>query len=349
MRSPGLHLIAEAGTNHNRCVETGKKLIDVGRRAGANSVKFQMIWPEGLYLPAFYEDGTYRESEVFAQRAGGALTEDEFRELASYCQETGVGFSSSVFDRKGIALLDELDVAYIKIASCDLNNSPLICAAAETGRRIVLSTGMATLEEIEKAVLDVQATGNIDLVLMHCVSLYPAPIGRMNLGFIDTLKSKFDFAVGLSDHTEGSLAAAIAVAKGITWIEKHITLDRSSPGFDHAYAMEPDGFTHYVGEVRSCEAACASPHDKVTPEEESVRQRARRAIYAARDIAAGESLCNADILIVRPEGPLQPNDLPQVLGRVARRDIRRYEALQWDALESRAAVRGDAITTGSIG
>ncbi len=349
MRSTGLHLIAEAGTNHNRSVETGKRLIDAGRRSGANSVKFQMIWPEGLYLPAFYEDGAYRESEVFAQRASGALTPDEFRELASYCHETGVGFSSSVFDRKGIALLDELDVEYIKIASCDLNNSPLICAAAETGRRIVLSTGMSTLKEIESAVLDVQRTGNTNLVLMHCVSIYPAPVARMNLSFIDTLKTKFDLPVGLSDHTESSVAAAIAVAKGVMWIEKHITLDRSSQGFDHAYAMEPDGFAGFVQDVRASESACSVAFDKVAQEEASVRVRARRALYAARDIVAGASLCDDDVLIVRPEGPLRPNDLPQVLGCTAGRDIRRYEALTWDALQSRSAARVKAVTSGSIG
>jgi len=208
---------------------------------------------------------------------------------------------------------------------------------------------MSTLQEIETAVRDVQTRGNTGLVLMHCVSVYPASTERMNLGFIDTLKSKFDVAVGLSDHTESSLAAAIAVAKGVTWIEKHITLDRSSQGFDHAYAMEPGGFTSYVRDVRSCESACAVTCEKVIPEEATVRQRARRALYAARDLAAGESLQETDVLIVRPEGPLQPNDLPRVLGCVAQRDIRRYEALQWDALESCEVLCNDAITTGSIG
>jgi len=115
-------------------VQIGKKLIDVGKSAGADSVKFQMIWPDGLYLPKFYENGSYSDSEVFARRAADALTENEFREFAAYCRDTGVGFSSSVFDRRGIALLDELNVDYIKIASCDLNNSPLICARSEERR-----------------------------------------------------------------------------------------------------------------------------------------------------------------------------------------------------------------------
>ncbi len=349
MRSTGLHLIAEAGTNHNRCVATGKKLIDVGRAAGADSVKFQMIWPEGLYLPKFYADGVYSESEVFAQRAEGALSPDEFRELAAHCRATGIAFSSSVFDRTGIALLDELDVEYIKIASCDLNNSPLICAAAETGRRIILSTGMSALKEIEQAVMDVRATGNDNVVLMHCVSVYPAPTERMNLGFIDTLRSKFDFEVGLSDHTESRIAAAIAVSKGVTWIEKHITLDRASSGFDHAYAMEPESFAQYVRDVRVAEEACTSPRDKVLPEEATVRQRARRSLYASRDIEAGETIREQDVLVVRPEGPLRPNDLPQVLGCAARRTIHQYEALRWDALEAAAKSCADTLATETVG
>ena len=349
MTATRLHVIAEAGTNHNRSVQTGKELIDVARRAGADSVKFQMIWPEGLYLPAFYEDGRYRDSEVFAQRLAGALTPDEFRELAGYCRESGITFSSSVFDRTGIDLLDELDVAYIKIASCDLNHSRLIRAAAETGRRIVLSTGMSTLKEIEAAVRDVETTGNKNLVLMHCVSIYPAPLDRMNLCFLDALRRRFDCPVGLSDHTEGNLAAAIAVGKGAKWVEKHITLDRASPGFDHAYAMEPEAFENFVSDVRLSETACTLPLDKVTPDEAAVRTRARRALYAARDIAAGETIREADVLTVRPDGPLRPNDLPQVLGCVARRNIHRYEALRWDAMEPGQAARTDELVTESVG
>lgn len=343
MNKPAIHVIAEAGTNHNGCVTTARQLIDVAKAAGADSVKFQMIWPEGLYLPRFYENGGYRESEVFAQRQATALSAHAFRQLAGYCGEAGIAFSSSIFDRAGIALLDELDVDYIKIASCDLNNSPLIRAAAETGRRIVLSTGMSTLDEIETAVQTVQATGNDRLVLMHCVSIYPASTAAMNLGFIDTLRETFGVPVGLSDHTENGLAAAVAVGKGVTWIEKHITLDRTSPGFDHAYAMEPDGFTRFMQDVRAAEAACANPPGKVSPTEAAIRQRARRALYAARDIAAGETLEEADVLVVRPEGPLCPNDLPRVIGRVARRAIHQYEALRWDAIASSTATRESQV------
>jgi len=343
-----IHLIAEAGTNHNGSVETGRRLIAAAAAAGADSVKFQMIFPDGLYLPRLYENGRYRESEVYAARCATALTPDQFRELADACREADLPFSASVFDRTGAALLDELDAPYIKVASCDLNNSPLLRAAADTGRLILLSTGMSTLAEIERAVRDVQAAGNRRLVLMHCVSVYPCPTGLMNLGFLDTLRSQFGLPVGLSDHTESSLAAAIAVAKGVSWIEKHMTLDRSLPGFDHAYAMEPESLAAFVADVRTAAEACAPQPAKVSPQEQQVRARARRGLYAARDITVGETITEADVLIVRPEGPLPPNALPAVCGRVTTRPIRQYEALTWEALTRHVETELESRVTGEV-
>lgn len=327
------HVIAEAGTNHNGSLESGKALIDAAADCRADSVKFQMIFPEGLYLPQFYENGGYRDSDVFKRRAETALAPDAFGELAAYCRKRRIPFSASVFDPQGIELLNELDPCYIKIASCDLNHSRLLRAGAETGRRLIISTGMASLQEIERALSDVLGTGNGNVVLMHCVSVYPCPTEMMNLSFIDVLRETFGQEVGLSDHTENSLAAAIAVSKGVTWIEKHITLDRSAPGFDHAYAMEPDGFTRYVQDVRAAFEACRQSQQKLKASEVSVKQRARRGLYAARDLAAGQTICQADILVVRPEGALAPNDVPAVVGRSARRKIHRYEPLSWGKLE----------------
>jgi sialic acid synthase SpsE len=155
----------------------------------------------------------------------------------------------------------------------------------------------------------------------------------MNLDFLRVLKSAFGFPVGLSDHTENSLAAAAAVALGVEWIEKHITLDRKSPGFDHAYAMEPDPFARYVSDIRAVSGACRRRKDKVGPAEAKVGLRARRALYAARDMEPGETLSEGDVLIVRPAGPLPPNELPAVVGRRSRGKIRRYEPLAWNLLE----------------
>ncbi len=322
-----IHVIAEAGTNHNGRRETAERLIDVALKARADSVKFQIIYPEGLYLPRVFVGGQYVDNDVYHNRAASMLTDDDYRCLASYCKARGIGFSASVFDERGIALLDELDVSYFKIASCDLNNSGLLRAVAERQRRVVLSTGMATLGEIERAVTDVFSTGNADLVLMHCVSVYPAPIESMNLAFIDTLQTAFGLPVGLSDHTESSLAAAIAVSKGVSWIEKHFTLDRSSRGFDHAYAMEPEPLRQYVSDIRACEMACHLQAQRVKEAEAHVKVRARRGLYAAHTIDEGHVLREGDVLVVRPEGPLGPKDLPQVVGKIAKRKICQFEPL----------------------
>jgi len=325
-----VHIIAEAGTNHNGKLETAKSLVDIAKQAGADSVKFQLIYPEGLYLPKFFQDGKYVENEVFKKRAAGMMTDQDYGELAAYCKTSGIPFSASVFDIRGLDLLESLDVPYFKIASCDLNNSPFLIQVAERGRKMIVSTGMASLGEIERAVSDMLSTGNQDIVLMHCVSVYPAHLANMNLAFIDTLRSAFGLPVGLSDHTESSLAAAIGIAKGITWIEKHFTQDRTSPGFDHAYAMEPSMLKQYILDIRASEAACRHQGSKLQPAEAQVKTRARRGLYAARDIQAGEILKMEDVLIVRPEGPMAPVDIVRVIGRAIRRDLHQYEPLSYD-------------------
>lgn len=332
-RTQHIHIIAEAGTNHNGTPETAGQLIDAALHAQANSVKFQIIYPEGLYLPRFFVNGQYTENDVFHLRAARMLSDDDYRALADLCRTKGIGFSASVFDKRGIDLLDELDAEYIKIASCDLNNSHLLRQAAACGRRLIISTGMASLGEIEQAVADVVATGNTDIVLMHCVSVYPCPTERMNLGFLRVLQQAFGFPVGLSDHTENSLAAAIAASFGVEWIEKHLTLDRTSTGFDHAYAMEPAMMAGYIADIRASEAACQRQRIKIGAAEATVKQRARRGLYAARDIAPGEEVTEADILIVRPENTLNPNDTNLLIGRRTRHQLRQYEPLSLDVVE----------------
>ncbi len=331
--SQPVHIIAEAGTNHDAKLEQGKVLIDVAKQAGADSVKFQIIYPEGLYLPEFHENGGYRRNEVFDKRAAGMLSDDAYRTLAKYGRDTGIPVSASAFDDRGLKLLDSLDPPYIKIASPDLNNSRMLKAAASYGRKLVVSTGYASLAEIERAVTDIVATGHRDLVLLHCVSIYPCPFEATNLGFIDVLRSAFGFPVGFSDHTESSLAAVIAVAKGATWLEKHFTIDRSLAGFDHGYAMSPAMLASYVADVRAATEACSTHVPKVGAEESRRAKMARRSVYAARDITAGATIGDADLVVVRPEGPLAPNESAVVAGRRARRAFGRYEPLRLEDTE----------------
>ena len=328
----GVHVIAEAGNNHNGDPGTARELIGVAADAGADSVKFQVIYPEGLYLPAFPRNGGYEENEVIAARRRFMLSDDDYRALAAEAEQRGVAFSASVFDRQGLDLLDSLDPAYLKVASCDLNNVAFVREVAERGRMVVLSTGMSTLEEVKRTVDAALSTGNEQLVLLHCVSVYPATLEQMRLSFIDELRDTFGLPVGLSDHTPTSTAAAMAVARGATWLEKHYTLDKSQEGFDHAYALEPGELAAYVADVRAAEAALATEGEKVGADERSVMERARRSIYAAADLEEGAELSEDDLLVVRPQGPLDAADLDSVVGRRLTRPVRRYEALTWEAL-----------------
>jgi len=331
--SESVYIIAEAGTNHNGSLSVAKELVDVAVKAGADSVKFQLISPSGLYLPKFYKDGVYEDNSVFQKRTDTMLSDSEYRVIAEYCCEKKISFSASVFDKKGVDLLDDLNVPYIKVASCDLNNSKFLREISGRGRKVVISTGMGSLCEIEQAIADVFSEGNTDIVLMHCVSVYPCPMERMNLGFIQVLRNTFGFPVGLSDHTLDNHASAIAIGMGVEWIEKHFTLDRSQSGFDHSYALEPEGLSGFIKDMRSSRDACERQHIKVGAEEELVKQRARRSLYAARIINHGEKVKESDILVVRPEGHLKPNDIPRLIGKTARKVIHQYESISWDMFE----------------
>lgn len=322
-----IYIIAEAGTNHGGKLETALKLVDVAVKAKADSVKFQLIYPEGLYLPKFLKDGKYIENDVFIKRQQAMLKDQDYASISGHCKSNKIAFSASVFDKRGVDLINGLGVEYIKIASCDLNNSRLLKTAAETGKKLIISTGMAILPEIEQAVKDILLTGNKDLVLMHCVSVYPCLTENMNLGFINTLKSAFGLSVGLSDHTEENIASVAAVGMGVRYLEKHITLDRKSEGFDHAYAMEPAMFSDYVSTVRKAEKAVMNRDVKLQENECNVKSRARRSLFAARDIQAGEQVKETDVLVVRPEGPLMPNDIKVIVGKTASRLIKQYEPL----------------------
>jgi sialic acid synthase SpsE len=320
------HIIAEAGTNHNGSEAKAKELIDVARRAGADSVKFQIINPWGLYLPGQYSYGHYDIKKVIEIRQSTVLSDDTYRGLAKYATQTGIAFSSSVFDKEGLDLLVSLNPPYIKIASCDLNNIRFLKQVMERGTKVVLSTGMSSLQDIEKTIKALEPTGNLkNLVLLHCVSVYPAKTEQANLTFITTLKNKFGVEVGFSDHTGESIAACMALALGATWFEKHFTTDRTQEGFDHAYAMEEEGFAKYVADIRAAEEALKPKDEKISDAERYTRKRARRSLYAARDIQAGQVITDDDVLVVRPEGIMNADDIDLIVGKTAAVALKQHE------------------------
>ncbi len=328
-----VHVIAEAGTNHNGDFATAKRLVDTACASQADSVKFQIIYPDRLYLPGSYNYGHYDINEVRSMRQRFMLTDAEYEELSEYACGRGVPFSASIFDERGLALLAGMAPPYIKIASTDLGNVRLLRLAAATGLRVILSTGMSTLGEIERSVRAVVQEGPVDLVLMHCVSAYPAQLEHMNLAFIDVLRSAFGFPVALSDHTQGNTAACLAVTKSVEYIEKHFTLDRTQEGFDHKYAAEPADLSAYVSEIRAAERALAAPSEKLQQPEITVSERALRGLYAARDLAAGDVIGDEDVLIVRPPGPMGAQEYDELIGKSLERPLCRYAPFRRELLQ----------------
>ncbi|MBL26891.1 MAG: hypothetical protein CMM50_04980 [Rhodospirillaceae bacterium] len=319
-----VHIVAEDATTHAGSVEAARRLIDMAKRCGADSVKFQIINPEGLYLPVIWTGETAEPNPAIAMRRAGQLPESAYRELADHGREAGIPVSASVFDTGGLALLKTLDPPYVKIASTDLDNHGLLRAAAGSGLPMLLSTGMATLDEVVEAVAVVDGTGNKALTLLHCTSVYPCPPDLLNMAFMDVLRSRFDCSIGFSDHSRTPTAAVMAVAKGAAVIEKHVTLNRAAPGPDNANAMDEDQFSAYVAAIREAEAAMGPREPKVGEAEASVASRARRSLYAARALRSGEVVTEADLLVVRPAGPAAPPDLARLLGRKLKADVPQY-------------------------
>lgn len=330
MDNSNIHIIAEAGTNHNGNLGKAKELVDIAVNAKADSVKFQIIYPWGLYLPGDYEYGHYDIKKVIQIREDGMLKDEEYDELAAYCKEKQIAFTASVFDERGLDLLLKFDPPYVKMASCDLNNIRFLKQVAERGKRMIISTGMSTMQDVEKSLNELAKINFDDIVLLHCVSVYPAFLEKANVGFIKTLKETFGFPVGYSDHTGNSIAAAMALANGAEWFEKHFTADRTQEGFDHAYAMEEEGMTQYVKDLHDAEKAMIIPEQKISDAERYTRKRARRSLYAAKDLTAGSVIRDEDVLVVRPEGIMDADQIDLLIGAKLKTDMKQYQAFSPD-------------------
>lgn len=327
-----VHIIAEAGSNYNGDVGIAKNLIDIGKRVNANSVKFQIINTYGLYLPGKYEYGNYDIQEVLDFREKCNISELEWEEIFNYGRNSNIELSASVFDKVSLKILIKSNPEYIKIASSDLNNIKFLLEVGEYGKKMIISTGMATLAEIDNTVNTLYRHNINEIVLMHCVSAYPAELQDMNIGFIDTLRSAFGFETGFSDHTKTSIAACLALTKGVKYIEKHFTIDNSLPGLDHKHAMNEENLMTYVQDIRNAETALEFSRIKIGEKEEFTKRRARRALYAARFIPAGQSISEQDILVVRPQGPMSADKYFDVVGKKALKSLNQYEPFTSDSI-----------------
>ncbi|MBU25803.1 MAG: hypothetical protein CMD99_07210 [Gammaproteobacteria bacterium] len=323
-------VIAEAGSNHNGSLNDAKKLIDIAKSASASSVKFQFIFSEGLYLPKYLIDGSYYDSEVYAQRRSEEFGDEQWEEIWRYAALREIDISASVFCDRGISLLKRLGAGYVKIASTDLTNHLLIEKVCKEFSTVLLSTGMASLAEIANAVSVAKAANQkIDLKLLHCVSMYPCAFEESKISRISALKSAFGLDVGYSDHTIDERSAILAWTAGARFFEKHFTFDKTLAGFDHAHAQSPEELNNYVQTVALCEEALNWSEESLSSEsgELKTKIRARRGIYASRDLEAGHRITEDDLLFVRPSSEYEGHDPRDLVGLLITEAAPQYSAL----------------------
>ena len=330
-----VYVIAEAGSNHDRDLSQARRLIDVAAAAGADAVKFQTFRAEDIVADvptrARYLDGILPPDTTMLELFRALeLPREWHAELRDHAVARGIDFLSTPFDPHAVDLLDALDVKALKIASYELWHLPLLRYAARTGRPLICSTGMADMRDVQDALDAIRGEGNEQVILLHCVVNYPPPFAELNLRAIQTLRRAFDLPVGYSDHTPGWTAPVAAVALGACVIEKHFTTSRDRPGPDHRFALEPDELAQMIRAIRDTESALGTGVKRMAPAETDLYRTARRSLFAARHIAAGEIVREADVAVLRPGTGLEVRELPAVIGRTAVRDIERHEPLSWE-------------------
>lgn len=331
------YVIAEAGSNHNRSLDTARRLIDVAAEAGADAVKFQTYSGRELYstrTPQFDYLAQLTDKRPHELLDDISLPRSWHPVLRDHCRERGIEFLSSPFDRSAVDELHDLGMAAFKIASFELVDLPFLRYVGERGRPVIVSTGMASLAEIDEAVGAVREGGATGVCLLQCASLYPAPPRIMNLRAIVSMKAVFGVPVGLSDHTLGTHVPVAAAALGANLLEKHFTLDRSQTGPDHSFAIEPAELRDLVAHVRDVEAALGDGR-KAGPsaeEAEEMYTKARRSVIAACDIPAGTRISREMLTVKRPGFGIKPRYIDALVGRTASVDIPADEVLTWEML-----------------
>ena len=330
------YVIAEMSGNHNGDIERAFRLIDAAADAGADAVKLQTYTADTITIdhdgPGFRLEGGLWEGRTLHDLYREAHTPwDWHAPLFDHARRRGIGIFSSPFDATAIDLLESLGAPAYKIASFELIDLPLIQRAARTGKPLIISTGLATLGEIEEAVAAARGAGATEILLLHCTSAYPTPPEEANLRTMAHMASGFDVPVGLSDHTMGVAVPVAAVALGAVAIEKHFTLARADGGPDSAFSLEAPELKEMVAACRAAWAALGRVDYGVSPGEGGGRL-VRRSLYVVEDIAAGAPLTAVNVRSIRPGFGLPPKHLPDVLGRRATRGLKRGEPLDWSMM-----------------
>lgn len=332
----GTYIIAEMSANHAGSKEHAKEIIHAAKEAGADCVKIQTYTADTLTIDCNNEyfnltEGTWKGENLYHLYEKAYTPWDWQPELMEEARKVGLDFFSTPFDKTAVDFLEEMNVEFYKIASFELIDLPLIEYVASKGKPMIISTGMASLGEIQEAVDAVRRAGNPQLALLKCSSSYPAIPKDMNLKTIPNMKEVFGVPVGLSDHSMGDIAAVTAVALGASIIEKHFCLGRDIENPDSSFSMEPAEFRAMVEHIRQAETALGAVSYHVTESEMSDR-RNRRSLFVVQDIKKGELLTEQNVRSIRPGHGLSPKYLPQVLGQAAICDIKRGTPLQFELI-----------------
>jgi N,N'-diacetyllegionaminate synthase len=333
------YIIAEVGSNHNGDMNLCRQLIDAAALAGADAVKFQswtdksLIAEEEYAHNTEYSDkkrhfGSLREMVTTYQ-----LTASQHREAHAHCRDRGISFCSTPFSIEEVDLLDSLDVPFFKIASMDIVHLSLLKYVARKQRPVIISTGMATLGEIERAIEVVRGEGNQEIILLHCISIYPPEYETIHLRNMAMLQQAFDVPVGFSDHTLGTAIPLAAIALGACVIEKHFTLDQGMAGWDHAISADPEQLGTIVAEGRNIFAALGASARTVSVAEMEKRKKFRRSLVARYKLRSGHMLTEADLDAKRPGTGIAPDQIAYVLGRRLNSDLQADQVLHWTSLE----------------
>ena len=335
------YIIAEIGSNHNGDMDLCRKLIDEAAASGAHAVKFQSWSKKSLICKSEYERNTeysdkhrhFGSLEDMCEKY--QLTPEQHREVVDYCRERGVDFLSSPFAPAEVDLLVELGAPAIKVASMDVNHLPLLEYIGSKGLPVLLSTGMASLGEVERAVATLRESGSGPICVLHCVSIYPPDLNDVHLNNMAMLRTALDLPVGFSDHTMGTAIPLAAVALGACIIEKHFTLDREMEGWDHWISSTPEELRTIVESSRDIFSALGGSVRTVSPAELDKRTKFRRSIVAARDLAKGHVLTMQDLDFKRPGTGIAPDEAALVVGRALETDVEADDILSWQNLGPR--------------
>jgi len=333
------YIVAEMSANHNQDFEQAVKILEAAKEAGADALKLQTYTSDSLTIDCdneyFRIKGTLWEGRTLYELYNEAYTPWEWQpKLKEIADSLGLDLFSTPFDETAVDFLEKMNVPAHKIASFETVDLPLLRRIARTGKPVIMSTGMATLAEIDEAVRTIKEAGGNQLALLKCTSAYPAPPEEMNLQTIPDLAETFGVPAGLSDHTLGIAVPIAAVALGACIIEKHFTLSRAVPGPDTTFSLEPQEFKAMVDAVRTVEKALGEVHYDVS-ENEAKSRLLRRSLFVVRDMKAGEVFTGDNVRSIRPGYGLHTRYRDEIIGRQAKQDIPRGTPFSWDLMERR--------------